>query len=144
MIPAPEVNEVQLISTQTPGRFDGVRLFLSQPLDTVTAVHRENYRLREAGPDGLFDPPGDPTPDDLEFSVTVGRNHFGTGFFLSYHSASNYIDLIARILVAPLPVGKYRLELDNSAHSGSRVRLARHFPEVFLTNLNRGRKGSYR
>jgi subtilisin family serine protease len=105
-VPAPSVLSVRLVDFK--GNVTGItqlRVKLSQILDSASANLSSNYELRNAGPDGQFDPPGDSTPDDRVFPVQPG----------GYALGSNEIILDPN---ATLPVGDYRLRLNAGGTNG--------------------------
>jgi hypothetical protein len=77
-------------------------------MDQATLLDGDNYQLVEAGPDGRFDKPGDPSPDDriiaLRDPVLTQLEHGHVRVALPIATGE-----------LPLPAGKYRLTLKGTS-----------------------------
>ena len=113
-IPAPQISQVELRSSQNTNQFDGVRVYFTQTLDPVAASRPQNYELRYAGNDKVLD-----TGDDATYTVSVGRKYFDQPFIVGYRAGSNYVDLVVPSVVGTAsPVGNYRLRVITTGPNG--------------------------
>ena len=77
-----------------------IAVTFSEALSQASAESPANYRLLEAGANGVFD---DGAGDDVSISVTPTFN------------GDTFVDLIVRDGATPLGVGKYQLTIDGDA-----------------------------